>query len=171
MGFFTSSIPPRRSQTEALIVDLRTFNCGYTKLGDIPDTRDFFAHVLRTSDVCKMDHEGFEAGTKDGVLDYLVLTVGAYRGSFARHGVQVALDATTTPARIQALFGEPYWRDAKEDELILFYEFAGGAIELQFEFPDKKALGFVTLMRNGVLSDGANRRSYSVTKVWPPEQG
>jgi hypothetical protein len=171
MGLFTSSIPPRRSQTEALVIDLRTFSCGHTRLGDIPDARDFFAHVLRTSDVCKLDHEGFEAGTKDGVLDYLFLTVGAYQGRFARQGIVVALDAATTPARIQALFGEPYWRDAKEDELVLFYEFAGGTIELQFEFPDQKALGFVTLMRNGVLADAANRRSYGVTKAWPPGTG
>jgi hypothetical protein len=168
MGIFSVFFSSGRSQTKEVVVDLRSFACGHTKLGQPPDVGDFFAQLLKTSDVYKDSREGLEVGTKQGNLDYVFITIGAFQGSFARSGAKVALDRTTTPEQIKAEFGNPYWIDAKDNELIFFYEFDGGKIELQFEFPEKKTLGFITLMQDGVLSEYPQRRGYGVTKPWPP---
>jgi hypothetical protein len=157
-----------RSPTKDFVIDLRTFTCGYTKLGSTPDARDFFSRPLRTSDVYQSARDGFEVGTKLGVLNYIFITLASYQGRFARSGARVALDSTATPERVRSAFGEPYWIDSSDEERILFYEFEGGKIELQFEFPDQKKLGFVTLVQHGVLSDAEQRRLYGVTKAWPP---
>lgn len=169
MGILSFLLSAGRSQTKDFVIDLRAFVCGHTKLGTAPDARDFFAAHLKSADVYESKRDGFEAGTKQGVLDYVYITIGAYKGSFARNGAKVALDAGATPDRVRAEFGEPYWIDARDDEMILFYVFDAGKVELQFEFPDKKNLGFITLMRDGVLSDAEQRRHYGVTKAWPPK--
>ena len=71
---------------------------------------------------------------------------------------------------IISIFGEPYWTDFDDSEIILFYEFQESAIELQFEFPDGKHLEFITLMKDGILSKKDQRESYGVTKPWPSEK-
>ncbi len=171
MGILTLLLSTGCAQTKDFVIDLRTFACGNTKLGSAPDSRDFFAPQLKASDTYKSARDGFEVGTKQGVLDYAFITIGAYKGSFARSGAKVALDSGATPERVRAEFGEPYWIASKDQELILFYEFEAGRIEVQFEFPDKKTLGFITLARDGVLSDAEQRRLYGVTKAWPPKNG
>jgi len=171
MGILSLLLSTGRSQTKDLVIDLQTFACGNSKLGSAPDARDFFAQPLQASDTYKSARDGFEVGTKQGILDYVFITIGAYKGSFACGESKIVLNSAITPERVRAEFGEPYWIDSKDKELILFYEFAGGRIELQFEFPDKRQLGFITLAKDGVLSDAEQRRLYGVTKTWPPKNG
>ena len=67
------------------------------------------------------------------------------------------------------LFGEPYWIDRSDGEVILFYEYAWGSLELQFEFPEATSLRFITVAVEGILSTKKQRDRYGVTKPWPPE--
>ena len=69
---------------------------------------------------------------------------------------------------MQSIFGQPYWVDQDLDEVILFYEYQDGDVELQFEFPGRVHLGFITLSAHGVLSNAEQRKAYKVTKPWPP---
>lgn len=159
---------PGHSQTSNLVIDLHRFSCGRTKLGAKPDSRDFFAPPLRSNDVFALKGEGFEVGTKQGRLDYLYLRLSRYRGGFSSRGDPLKLGRSSTPAAIKAAFGEPYWADESGDEVILFYEYETGTIELQFEFPDRQHLEVITLLQHGVLSDPVHRSRYGVTKPWPP---
>lgn len=153
-----------------LSLDLGTFICGHTPLGQTPDLQDVFATPLQTSDICRAPDDGVEINTKDGILDGVCLELASFRGSLARHGESLPLDTSTRVGEITAIFGEPYWIDSDDNESILFYEYAGGTIELQFEFPNKETLGIITLIRHGVLSDEEQRRHYGVTKSWPPAE-
>jgi hypothetical protein len=165
LKLFNSGKPP---QTKDLIIDLRRFLCGHTKLGQAPDERDFFSASLKQSETYSLDREGFEVGIQHGALDYIFITVGSFGGHFAWNGSVVALDHSTSRESIVSKFGHPYWVDENDDDLLHFYEFEAGNIELQFEFIDRKKLGFITLMKNGVLSDHKQRNHYGVTKPWPP---
>ena len=80
------------------------------------------------------------------------------------------LSNTTNRKEIITIFGEPYWTDIDDSEIILFYEYQEGTTELQFEFPDGEHLEFITLIKGGILSKQAQRESYGVTKPWPPEK-
>jgi len=157
-----------RWQTEELVIDLGRFTCGNSRLGKPIDSQDFFAPYLVKTDVFKNEGEGFEIGTKDLVFDYLYLKIGDFEGEYLYHGKPVALSRATTLVEIQSLFGEPYWIDSSDRERIAFYEYEAGRIELQFEFPEGKNLEIITLLRDGVLSDPSDRRSYGVTAPWPP---
>lgn len=159
------------AETKELVIDLRALIYGHTKLGSTPDPRDFFTPHLKESEAYTSAGGGLEIGTKQGALDYVFVTIGAYQGSFTRNGVKIPINPTTAPERIPADFGEPYWVDSKDEELILFYELEAGRVELQFEFPDRKNLGYITFMRDGILSRAEQRRLYGVTKEWPPVKG
>jgi hypothetical protein len=153
-----------------LLVDLGTFTCGTTRLGERPRLGDEFSSRFNADGVADLKKSGTELGTKDGVLDYAHIILSSFSGSFSKDGIKLSISTNTTPAEIIGRFGEPYWKEEDDEEIILFYEYSGGRIELQFEFPGKKNLGFVTLCRNGVLSDAAQRKAYGVTKEWPPRE-
>ena len=57
--------------------------------------------------------------------------------------------------------------DRSDGEVILFYEYQQGTVELQFEFGAGRALSFITLAMHGVLSTEEQRKAYGVTKPWP----
>jgi hypothetical protein len=149
-------------------VDLKTFEIGASQLGKPPAGSDPFTKILQQSDVYKDDRIGIEIGTKEGVLDYAFLTMESFVGRFLAAGALLEIDRDSTEAQIAGCFGEPYWADRSDGEVILFYEEAEGSIEIQFEFPDGRTLGYVTLARNGVLSSKEQRRAYGVDKPWPP---
>ena len=149
-------------------VDLGMFWIGSTPLGVPPSPSDPFYRALVKGTTFQPKEQGIELGTEDGVLDYGFFSLDSYRGSFVRRGQPLALNGTTSEADIRRIFGEPYWIDRSDGEIIIFYEYGEGTIELQFEFPDAQGLGFITLARNGVLSDPGSRKSYGVDKPWPP---
>ncbi|MEP3213308.1 MAG: hypothetical protein ABJQ29_08945 [Luteolibacter sp.] len=155
--------------TQAITIDLSTFEVGDTVLGERPSEADFFAVPLQKSDVFEVAANGIELGSKDGVLDYAFLTIESFNGQFRSNGEPIAVGRDSTEATIKRSFGEPYWIDRSDGEIIMFYEYAEGTIELQFEFPGSGSLGFVTLSRNGVLSTEEQRKLYGVDKPWPPK--
>jgi hypothetical protein len=196
MSLFGALTSFLQAQTKDLVLDLGNFTCGHSRLGMVPNPRDFFAASLAKRDVAKIKSwgfevglddsngkigprdnllaiksEGFEIGTKDRLLDYYFITIKSFKGAYSYKGKRLMLDATTTPEKVQQLIGTPYWIDRSDGEIIMFYEFNRGTIELQFEFPDQKSLGYITLTRNGVLSDPKERQDcYRVTAPWPPKE-
>jgi hypothetical protein len=153
----------------ALQVDLGSFKCGQTAPGARLDKSECYANSFDSKGIAKFDDAGVELRAKDGVLDYVFITLDSFTGGFFRAGLKILINNKTTPDEIISRFGPPYWTDNLDEETILFYEFQNGQIELQFEFPDKRHLGFVTLMRNGVLSKADQRKAYRVTREWPPK--
>jgi hypothetical protein len=152
-----------------LHIDLGSFKCGQTPLGARPDASESYADYFGSDEIARFDKSGVELGTKQGILDYAFITLANFAGGFARNGSKLSISAQTTPEEIISEFGEPYWTDTADKEMILFYEFQNGRVELQFEFPDRHKLGFVTLLRDGILSKSDQRKAYRVTKEWPPK--
>ena len=155
---------------DALDIDLAEFRVGSTPLGAPPSPADQFSAALIREDVYEPDGMGYAIGTRNGALDYVFVTLSEFQGRFLIAGKLIELPGSTSPAQVVDRFGEPYWTDRDDGEPILFYEYQGGGMELQFEFPDGKQLGYITLMRDGVLSKPEQRKSYGVTKPWPPEE-
>ncbi|MEO5915846.1 MAG: hypothetical protein ABIS50_16540 [Luteolibacter sp.] len=172
LSFFTSredqNPPQAGSSLSSMVVDLGTFQVGSTWLGALPSVSDPFHTVLTKDEVFQPKGEGVEIGSEDGLFDYGFFTLAFFSGTFALNGQTLRIHEATSEDEIQQIFGEPYWIDRSDGEIILFYEYRAGTVELQFEFPDGKKLGFVTLSRNGVLADRRQRESYGVDKPWPP---
>jgi len=157
---------PNRS---LIAVDLGSFQIGASALGAPPSQSDAFASAFAKSDVFEPKGLGIEIGTKDGLFDYALFTLSSFEGNFTRNGQSLAISEATEAQEIRELFGEPYWIDDSEEEIIYFYEYQLGSIELQFEFPDGRKLESITFCRNGVLSDPESRADYGVNKPWPPQ--
>lgn len=111
---------------------------------------------------------GVEVSRDGQQLSSVFVTLAQFTGQLTKSGVSLATDDIATPDDVLRQFGEPYWRDDDEGEVIMFYEQDGGAVELQFEFPAEAILGYITIARPGVLADPEQRISYGVTKSWPP---
>ena len=150
-------------------MDLTEFRIGSTLLGEPPNPDDFLYAPLVDRGAYEPKGGGLELGAKDGVLDYIFLTIGEYRGRFTSKGISIVL--SDTEDKILKVFGDPYWIDRSDGEVILFYEYQGGKIELQFEFPDGKKLGYITIALWGVLSSAEQREAYGVDSPWPPVKG
>ena len=150
-------------------IDLATFMCGRTAIGERPKPDEPYAKHFDPNGVANFESSGVELGTKEGVLHYAFITLANFKGGLLKSGANTLISSKTTIAQVVSLFGEPYWKSTDDDETILFYEFNQGRIELQFEFPDNRSLGFITLVRDGVLSTAEQRKTYGVTKPWPPK--
>lgn len=153
----------------AISVDLKEFKVGATALGSPVGPADPFYAALQKAKVFQPAGQGLEVGTQNGLLDFGFFEIGSFKGSFTRSGEPIQIGKDTTEKDILEAFGEPYWIDRSDGEVILFYEYQRGTIELQFEFSDGKALSAITLARNGVLSRADQREAYGVTKPWPPQ--
>ena len=79
----------------------------------------------------------------------------------------VELRLGMTEAEIKTVFGEPYWSDKDEDEILLFYEFRD--IEWQVEIDACSGLTAIVVLTPPLLAEEADRNSYKVTKPWPPQ--
>jgi hypothetical protein len=156
-------------QPRPLTIDLATFSCGQSRLGVALSANDWFYSALGPKDTVVDARNGVELGTARDVLDYVFVTLKSFSGKFTKSGNAIDLNTKTTEAQILALFGEPYWTDRSDGEVIMFYEYQRGTIELQFEFADGRALSFITLSQNGVLATEEQRKSYKVNKPWPPK--
>jgi hypothetical protein len=153
-----------------LIVDLSTFRIGGTPIGKAPWDGDFFAQSLLQNETFQPAESGYELGVEDGFLNYAFITLAHFQGVFLIGDQISPVTRQTTKDEIITLFGEPYWTDLDDGEIIHFYEYRAGTIELQFEFPDGQNLAFITLLKDGILSVEAQRKSYRVTKPWPPQE-
>jgi len=161
-SFLSPSKDRNMPQTNPMTVDLGPFQVDAIPLGSPFPTASAKAGVFQPKG------QGVEIGCEEGNLDYGYFTLAEFKGSFTLNGQQLTLSNATSEDEILGLFGRPYWTDRSDGETILFYEYQAGTIELQFEFPDGTGLGFVTLCRNGVLSDPESRSGYGVNKPWPP---
>ena len=161
-----SPVKPPSESYRALTVDLDEFRCGHTALGEPISKKDFFAEPLANQEVFNDQEHGFEIGTNNGELDYIFLTLPRFPGEFRYRGEPIALNTATTIHEILSRFGEPCHHDDDTDEDILFYE--DGTVELQFEFPGKQHLGFITIMLRPLMANPEDRKAYGVTKPWPP---
>lgn len=153
---------------ESMVVDLGEFTIGSVELGSsIPPSHPILGSLTK-GEIVQPPGQGLEIGSSQGVLDYGFFDLGEFGGVFTRSGAPLGLNRTTTEGDVRKGFGDPYWIDRSDGEVVLFYEYRGGTIELQFEFPDGKTLGAVTLALNGVLSNAHQREAHGVNKPWPP---
>ena len=136
-------------------IDLKTFSINGVAIGDLAP-----ANVQNLA--------GVEIELEGENLDSLFVTLDEYKGNFLSSGEAITVSTKTSPKTIEQLFGTPFWEDSSDGELIMFYEYRAGSIEIQFEFPDSSQLGYITMAKNGVLSDPDQRKSYGVEKPWPP---
>ncbi len=169
MGLFGFLFGSRGDSPQPLTIDLVTFYCGQSRLGVSVSANDYFFKPLRTKDAFVDERKGVEFSTSRDSLDSVFVTLKNFSGKFTKSGNALDLNTESTEAQVLALFGEPYWTDRSDGEVIMFYEYQHGAIELQFEFTDGRNLSFVTLCRNGVLSTEEQRKLYKVNKPWPPK--
>lgn len=171
MGLFGFLFGGRADSPEPqpLTIDLATFTCGQSRLGAAVSANDYFYKALQTEDTFVDERNGVELRTARNALDSVFVTLKKFPGKLTKSGAALDLNTKTTEAQILALFGEPYWTDRSDGEVIMFYEYQHGEIELQFEFSDGRTLSFITLSQNGVLSAEEQRRHYKVNKPWPPK--
>ena len=149
-----------------LVVDLTQYRCGHSELGYPPSEADFFARSLTGNEIFEDTTYGFEIGVQDGKMNYIFIALEKFPGRLKHRGKVVELNINTTIDDVQKRFGEPYWLDDDTDEILLFYE--DGSVEMQFEFPGKQNLGFITLLNDPLMADPDQREAYGVTKPWPP---
>lgn len=150
-------------------VDLKLFTIDNSVLNQPVSSKDIFYEFIEKHDEINSSNCGIEIGATKGRLDYAFITLSKFKGIFLLEGSSLKLSQENSPDDIERLFGVPYWVDNLDDEIIMFYEYQKGAVELQFEFSDSKHLSHITLMMNGILSKQNQREAYKVTKAWPPE--
>jgi len=150
---------PKKNIDKEFKIDLERLTLGSSKIGEI----------LNDSDLLKGEELNVEIGKKNGVFDYFYLVVKDYGGAFTQNGKAIFENESITPELVKILFKEPYHEDKSDGEIILFYIYEKGTTELQFEFSDSKTLSHITLLKNGILSDPEQRKSYGVTKPYPED--
>ncbi|HUG68225.1 MAG TPA: hypothetical protein VMM76_10765 [Pirellulaceae bacterium] len=150
-------------------VDLSSFSVAGSKIGKPVTSDSPIGRELANSGVYAPRGKGLELGTNGDSLEYAFITLADFNGTFLANGRSLELNTATSEGDIREQFGDPYWVDRQDGEVILFYEYHGGDMEVQFEFPDGASLGYVTISRAGVLSDPEQRNRYGVDKPWPPQ--
>lgn len=166
LNFYKSKMLGR--ELKNLRIDFGNFTCEQVKLGESLKNTMPFSQLLKEFEELQDEASGIEIGLKKYNLDSIVLDMEKSNAKFFKSGVPISLTNRSTIANIKSIFGSPYWVDEDFGEVILFYEFEKGQIELQFEFPKKKPLSYITFMCDGILSKEEQRKSYGVTKPWPP---
>jgi len=71
-----------------------------------------------------------------------------------------------SPESLARVYGEPFWRDCDDEEVILFYEFIG--LEWQVEFSLSGNLRCITVTSEPIMASEDQRLAYGVSAVWPP---
>lgn len=134
------------------------------------------------------DSRGFDYPSKgvqlevgDGLLEGLVLAlrdgaylgrsdesrVRAFAGRIRMNGRDLAPQDLRAESDFSAAWGEPYWRDEDEDEILLFFELDRGEVQVELSLAGVPQVLVVTPDR--LMADPEQRRQYGVTKPWPPE--
>lgn len=165
--FFGCSHPERPAPIVS--VDLLRFSIAGSEVGKPISADSPFARELAADKVYAPQGKGLELGANGNSLEYAVIRLDEFNGTFAADGNPLSLDTTTTELEVRQRFGDPYWVNREDGEVILFYEYQGGDVEVQYEFPDGVKLGYITISRAGVLSDAEQRKLYGVDKPWPPQ--
>ena len=98
--------------------------------------------------------------------DYLGQGFKPFQGDLSYHGKVFSLGVESTESELVDVLGEPFWRDADEDEIILFYEQCG--TEWQIELDAKGKLKTLLILAHPLLASEEQREAYKVDKPWPP---
>ncbi len=113
-----------------------------------------------------------ERGMVDGIVvirqDYLREGFSPFTGRAVHRGRSMELGAYCTEASFIEIFGEPFHRDADNDEIILFYEHRAD-VEWQVEFSKNGLLRALIITAHPLLEDCSQREEYGVTRPWPPD--
>lgn len=121
---------------------------------------------------------GLEIGPDaEGRFDYLLCLWNApdrpehhpFPGRFSWKGRPVPIDGRTTLDDVLALFGEPYHVDEDDEEAILRYQLNDVGWEL--EFGRGTGLRALLLELPGYFSDPEVRKTFGITRPWPPLPG
>ncbi len=121
--------------------------------------------------------KGIEIGAEAGFVTDFTIICGPdpcrpgfepFKGSVVYGGRTLALGADADEANFTQTFGDPYWRDEDEAEIILFYEFRNDT-EWQVEFTIQRSLKTLMIVTPPLMGLEKSRASYHVTKPWPPD--
>ncbi len=119
---------------------------------------------------------GVEIWADDGIVKDFMIVVGSdvtlpgfepFRGTLVSDGRHLGLSSSSTEKEFAHTFGEPYWRDEDDMEIILFYEWKND-IEWQVEFTPGGLLKVFRATTPPLMSTQDQRNAYKVTKEWPP---
>ncbi len=173
MGLFDLLFGKKKKETyskhlvDNLIIDLSKLSFNNTKVGTPFSSSDPICDAFKTGDVYKPQGEGIEVGVKDGLFDFIFITLQEFYGQIKHNGTK-SLSGKSVNEIIKE-FGKPYWTDRDDDETILFYEYDNGRIEVQFEFDTDGKFIHLMITKDGVLSKEEQRQAYGVDKAWPPQ--
>jgi hypothetical protein len=118
--------------------------------------------------------KGFRAEVENGLITGFTLfwnealhrPYANFQGVCRYRGQVLPLKAGCSEQEIRGFFGEPYWRDEDEEEVLLFYEFKN--LEWQIEISCGDGLTTFLVLTPALMADREQRNAYKVTKPWPP---
>ena len=179
LGFLKKIISPESPALEPPAIqeplDLGEFTCCGLKIGEsLPSESPLAPYFATDKDqpeiaVYKNRASGLEINVTNGLVECFFVTLKNFKGPILRNGEELTLSSDSTESQVTQLFGAPYWKNIDEAiEVIDFYEYNGGTIELQFDYPPLCNLEFITILTPGVLSNETDRKEYKVNKPWPP---
>jgi len=157
-----------------LIVDLDQNRLSDVRAGDPVEKLSFLGPAEVTPSGFIWPRKGIDVTACDGGIRELGFyfghaaepNKGVFVGGFRYGLVPVRLSKASSELDVLALFGQPYWRDQDEDEILLFFEFPTGEWQLEFDLDatlKHLRIGF------SMLADAEQRAAYGVTKPWPPD--
>ena len=151
---------------DSLIIDLSELSFNKTRVGTSFSSSNPICSAFTTCSIYKPQGEGIEVGVKDGLFDFISINFHEFCGQIKHNGTKSLAGKAVN--EIINEFGKPYWTD-QDEEVILFYEYDNGDIEVQFEFDTDGKLIHMLIAKDGVLSKDEQRKAYGVDKAWPPQ--
>ncbi len=162
---------------------ITAFSVTGVSLRDAPSALDKLQGLKSVGDEMVADHSrGIEFGVEQGRISYFLLrwndpflkdvhsrplTHGVFSGPVVIAGQKVTFTEKSTEADVIAALGEPYWRNADDREVLLFYEYP--EVEIQIELTPNGPIRILLASDVPTLADPKQRESYGVNKPWPPQ--
>lgn len=168
IGLFKKRLSPISPE-----IDLADLTCDDLRIGQPVPANSLYLPFFTDDRDGSRSYEngecGLEISTRHGLVDSFFISLDSFTGRFTLGGKPLHLTTKSTETAVSKLLGEPWWKEVDDDaEVVDFYEFADGHLEVQFEYPPKSHLAFITILREGILSDPEQREAYGITKPWPP---
>jgi len=93
-------------------------------------------------------------------------SVKQFSGHVRLNGRDLAPHELRNESDFVAAWGDPYWRDMDEDEILMFFEFGSG--EVQVELTPEGVPQILLVTPEPLMADPTQREAYGVTASWPP---
>ena len=155
-----------------LILDLDTHRFCGVAIGDSVESLSFLGPAARWSADLAFPNHGLCISNSPNLEEVQCFfghpqekDQGKFGGTIVHRNAPIELGADSSEEACVEWFGDCYWRDADDDEVLLFYEFS--ASELQIEFGTDDRLKFLSIGLP-LLADPVQREAYGVSKPWPP---